>query len=111
MPIMRGATSKIILAYMGSRALRRLYERLRIDIARANLGGSWEEFRSNMASLRRAGYCIARGEVDPGRLAVAAPILNANREVAGSSTFAVDERSRRRTHHSTPDIEHLLGRP
>jgi DNA-binding IclR family transcriptional regulator len=92
MPLLRGATSKIILAHMGSRALRRIYDRDSRGIGKAGLGASWEQFKANLAKMRRAGYCLARGEVDPGRLGVAAPVFGANREILGSLTFTLADK-------------------
>lgn len=89
MPILQGATSKIILAHMGSRALRKLYERDAKDVAKAGLGASWEEFKGALSKMRRAGYCVARGEVDSGKVGVAAPIFGLNKTILGSLTFAV----------------------
>ena len=92
MPILRGATSKIILAHMGSRVLRRIYERDSRDIARAGLGTSWEEFKKHLDRIRRAGYCVARGEVDPGRVGVSAPVFGMNRQILGSLSFTLPEK-------------------
>lgn len=93
MPILRGATSRIILAHMPTRSLRRLYERDRDEIARLELGDTFEAFKHSLTTVRRAGFCIARGEVDPGRVAIAAPVFGLNRDIQGSLTFAVDESS------------------
>jgi DNA-binding IclR family transcriptional regulator len=89
MPLYRGATSKIILAHLPPRHLKVLYGHDATEIAKVDLGESWEEFRSTLAKLRRVGVCITRGEIDSGRVGVAAPIFDRDGAVLGSLSYAV----------------------
>jgi len=89
MPLYRGATSKIILAHLPTRALKTLFAHDARDIAAAGLGAGWEEFRRRLMTIRRAGLCIAHGEIDPGRVGLAAPIFDADRAVLGSLSLAL----------------------
>jgi DNA-binding IclR family transcriptional regulator len=89
MPLYRGATSKIILAHLPTRALKSLFAHDAREIAAAGLGASWEEFRRRLIAIRRAGLCVARGEIDPGRVGLAAPIFDADRAVLGSLSLAL----------------------
>ncbi len=87
MPLFRGATSKIILAYLPTRVLKPLFAANAEEIADAGLGRSWEEFRKALTDLRRVGAAISRSEIDAGRVAVAAPIFDRDRAILGSLTF------------------------
>jgi DNA-binding IclR family transcriptional regulator len=89
MPMLKGATSKVILAYIPARALRRIYDRDRRLIASSGLGGTWDEFKAALQQIRRSGFCIARAEVDPGRAATAVPIFGLEEEIVGSLTFVL----------------------
>jgi DNA-binding IclR family transcriptional regulator len=89
MPLYRGATSKIILAHLRPRTLKALFAHDAGEIATAELGGSWEEFRHNLATIRRDGVTVSRGEIDPGRVGVAAPIFDKDRAVLGSLSVAL----------------------
>jgi DNA-binding IclR family transcriptional regulator len=89
MPLYRGATSKIILAHLRPRTLKALFAHDAGEIATAELGGSWEEFRRNLATIRRDGVTVSRGEIDPGRVGVAAPIFDKDRAVLGSLSVAL----------------------
>jgi DNA-binding IclR family transcriptional regulator len=91
MPLFRGATGKIILAHLPSRTLKSLYERSREEIAAAGLGASWDEFRRHLAGLRRAGVAITTGDVDPGRIGIAAPVFDKEHAVLGSLSFVLAE--------------------
>ena len=89
MPLFRGATSKIILAYLPPRDLRRLYETRRTEIAEAGLGGDWQDFRDAMAAMRRAGHAVTHAELDPGYIGIAVPILGGQRRVLGSLSYVI----------------------
>jgi DNA-binding IclR family transcriptional regulator len=89
MPLFRGATSKIILAYLPLRDLRRLYEVHRAQITEAALGDAWEAFRRAMAEMRKAGHAITYAEVDPERIGIAVAILDDHRRVLGSLSYVI----------------------
>jgi DNA-binding IclR family transcriptional regulator len=89
MPLYRGATSKIILAHLRSRTLKALFARDAAQIADAELGTTWEEFRRGLAVIRRAGVSLSHSEIDPGRVGVAAPVFDKERVVLGSLSVVV----------------------
>jgi DNA-binding IclR family transcriptional regulator len=89
MPLYRGATSKIILAHLPARTLKALWAHDAGEIADAGLGAGWEEYRRGLAAIRRAGVSVSRGEIDPGRVGVAAPIFDKDRAVLGSLSLAL----------------------
>jgi DNA-binding IclR family transcriptional regulator len=85
--LFRGATTRVILANLPPRTIRRLYDAQRAEAA--FIGKTWDEFRAALASVRRQGFCVAHSEVDAGLLAVAAPIFGPNRAVLGGLGFIV----------------------
>src|SRR5712671_2741448 len=89
MPLYRGATSKIILAHLPARTLKSLFTHDAGEIAAAGLGESLDAFRRTLAALRRAGACVSHGEIDPGRIGIAAPIFDRDRAVLGSLSLAL----------------------
>jgi DNA-binding IclR family transcriptional regulator len=89
MPLFRGATSKIILAQLAPRDLRRIYEANPADVAAAGLGKAWDLFRSTMTQMRKAGHAITRAELDAGSVGIAAPILDDGRKVLGSLSYVI----------------------
>ncbi len=96
MPLFKGATSKIILAYLPPRDLRRLYETHRAQIGAAKLGDAWEAFRNSMTQMRKAGHAVTHAEIDPERIGIAVPILDDHRRILGSLSYvisAAEERS------------------
>ncbi|MFL9875848.1 IclR family transcriptional regulator [Paraburkholderia megapolitana] len=91
MALFAGATSKVILAYQPARWLRTLYENRRDEVSAAGLGTTLDEFRSSLANIRKTGYSIASGEIDQGRVGIAAPILNQDRRAVGSLSYVVSD--------------------
>ena len=89
MPLLWGATSKAILAYMSPRDLARVY-RMEGDATEKGLQKpALADLKAELAEIRRLGFCVARGEVDADRAAVAAPIFGDKGVVIGSLTTAV----------------------
>lgn len=91
MPMFRGASSKVIFANLPSRTAKWFFERHREEIAAAGLGSDWETVKANLRRIRRAGLHITRGEVDAGRVGIAAPVFGRDRTVIGSITMAIPE--------------------
>ncbi len=89
MPLIRGATSLIILAHLPSRELRRLYESHCAQPGGADPGAGWDSFRADMARMRKAGHAVAYAEVDPDCIGIAVPILGDRRRVVGSLSYVV----------------------
>lgn len=89
MPLFRGATSKIILAHLPARTLKSMFEQNAAEIAQAGFGKSWDEFRSSLAAIRRAGVVVTHGEIDPGRVGIGAPLFDRDRNILGSLSFAL----------------------
>lgn len=91
MPLFRGAASKIILANMSARDVRRLFTTLPQAQEDNALGPDWEQAKRTLRRLRSAGVCITRGEIDPGLVGISAALFGVTGEVIGSIGFVVDE--------------------
>jgi DNA-binding IclR family transcriptional regulator len=91
MPLFRGATSKVILAALPERRLTRLFLDHRDEIRKAGLGRTREEFLAALKTIRRQGYAITRGEVDPGIVGIAVPQFGGEGAVLGSLSIVFSE--------------------
>lgn len=93
MPLTRGATSKIILANLPTRQLNRL---LTADLDREPAGPfrrNADEFRGHLADIRKRGYCVTRGEIDPGKVGLAAPVIVPELGIFGSLSLVTEAKS------------------
>jgi DNA-binding IclR family transcriptional regulator len=91
MPMFRGASSKVIFANLPSRSARWFFERYPAEICEAGLGSDWETVRTNLRRLRKEGVLVTFGEVDSGRVGIAAPVFGPERNVIGSVGVAIAE--------------------
>ena len=91
MPLFRGATSKVILAYLPERRLTRLYLENQAEIRTAGLGRTREEFLASLKPIRRQGFSITHADVDPGVVGVAVPVFGGERAVIGSLSIVFSE--------------------
>jgi len=85
MPIFRGATSKVILANLSDRALKRLYLENEREIHAALPDTDWKSLRGDLRRIRKDGYCITDSEVAVGRVGVAGPIFRGDEVIASMS--------------------------
>lgn len=104
MPLFRGAASKVILAHVERRRVKRLFEDNAPEIAAHNLGGSWAEFRLVLRRIRSQAVYITRGEIDPGRIGLSVPLLNAGGESFGSISFVAEEKD----YDASPAVQDAL---
>jgi DNA-binding IclR family transcriptional regulator len=91
MELFRGAAPRVILASLPTYQLRTLMLRHADRIRAAGLGATWDEFRKRLKAVRKDGYYVAKGEVDPDMVGVAAPIFRAPSAVVGSLSLALAE--------------------
>lgn len=88
-PLTRGATSKVILAQLPARRLSRLLEKMPVD-GPPYLVPSREEFRDELATIRRRGFSITRGEVHRELVGIAAPVSLPARGLLGSLSLILE---------------------
>jgi len=74
-PLFLGGAPKVLLSTFGSAQLKKLFEARHAELVRCGLPADWAGFRRYYAGIRKAGYYVSRGELEPHLSAVAAPIL------------------------------------
>ena len=98
-PLERGASSKVILAFLSPRILRQI--KGRGDLSDTVL----EKLRPELRSIRNAGYSITVSEIDSGMRGIAVPIFAPDGGVSGSLSIVARAESQ-----STEDIQSSLER-
>ena len=87
MALFRSATSRVILAYLLPRQLRKIYDAHASDPDLLRLGGDWKHFSKAMLQIRKQGFCISVGELDAEKTGLAAPIFDEKQRILGSLTL------------------------
>lgn len=82
MPMGRGAIARSIMAFLPKAHLLPLVTRFAADLRSVGIGTTEDEMLAALKRVRRAGVAIAFGEVTPGAVGIAAPILDASYPVA-----------------------------
>jgi DNA-binding IclR family transcriptional regulator len=88
-PLLRGATSRVILANIQSTAVARLYEQDPQAFSDAGFGADLASVRAALRRIRQAGWDCTEGQVTPGVTGVAAPIFDARGAVLGSISLSI----------------------
>jgi DNA-binding IclR family transcriptional regulator len=83
-PLFLGAAPKAILSRFSPARLRKLFDRSTEEIAAAGLPAEWSAFRRYFAQVRKAGYYLSSGELEPQLAALAAPMLSGNGDILGA---------------------------
>lgn len=84
MPLGRGAISRAIVAQLPARHRRRLVEEFLPEFAGVGAGDTVDEVLATLRAVRRDGSATARGEVTPGVVAVAAPVMAGDQSPQGA---------------------------
>ena len=92
MPLFRGAGSKMILACLPSAKQKRVFMKCR-ERDRALASTQWEDIRSELRKIRRAGHAISIGELEPTNVGIAAPIFH-DADAPAASLILVMTRTR-----------------
>ena len=90
-PLLRGAASRIILAFMPAPMVRKLYEAGGEAFADAGLGVTLAEVRAGLRAIRQAGWDVSAGHVTPGVTGIAAPVFDRRDNVLGSLSLTLGQ--------------------
>lgn len=89
MPLVLGATSRVILAHLKLPQLRQIYELQSREFARSGVGRTFEDLQRSLRQIRKQGYCVSQGEVTLGVIGIAAPVFDSESAILGSLTMTV----------------------
>ncbi|EIZ80116.1 IclR family transcriptional regulator [Novosphingobium sp. Rr 2-17] len=93
MSLLAGASSKVILAHLPVRTQRSFFDADTQSFVAAGLGPDWKAFKSQMLAIRRTDALLSIGEVVPGAMGIAAPIMGMEKAVLGSIGLVVEEQA------------------
>jgi DNA-binding IclR family transcriptional regulator len=79
--LFQGAAPKVLMAGLPRASLKRLHDTRAGEIAAAQLGDNWNDFRRRMSAIREAFMYTSLGEVERHLGAAAVPIFNNDGEV------------------------------
>ncbi|MGL4409473.1 MAG: IclR family transcriptional regulator [Zoogloea sp.] len=83
-PLFQGAAPKALLSALPRTRLKKIYDSFADEIAQRGLGEDWNEFRTQMAKIRKAGFYVSLGELECDLSAIAAPLMSSETDVMGA---------------------------
>jgi DNA-binding IclR family transcriptional regulator len=104
MPLFRGMLSKTLLAAMPRAQLRKLHALHQAEAAREVFSKDWDTLLANLKAIRSAGHCVSYGELDPGLVGIAVPLVSREHEVQAALGLIIT-----RERFSGSDLERLLA--
>jgi len=96
MPLTRGAVARAIVSHLPRREQARLIAAHGPDYAAIGLGATESEVLAAFRAIRRAGIATAHGEVTPGIVGTAAPVLDAARHPLAALCLSMEAADRAR---------------
>lgn len=88
-PLLKGAASVAILAYLPAYQLGRLYSRIPHEFEAAGYGKSLAEVKATLKAHRQRGWVHTAGEVTPGVAGIAAPLFDGEQDILGSLSLTL----------------------
>ncbi|MBN9426688.1 MAG: hypothetical protein J0H09_09280 [Burkholderiales bacterium] len=79
-PLFQGGASKILLAWLPRHQQRQIYQQHAQQIMAQGMGESWEAFRANLDQIKKAGFYMSWGEIEPNVGAAVVPVFDPNGE-------------------------------
>ncbi len=88
-PLLQGAASRIILAYLPSAMIRKLYDADPAAVHDAGLGDTLNAMRAKLRAIRQEGWDKTESQVTRGVTGIAAPIFDRRNNVLGSLSITI----------------------
>lgn len=104
MPLTRGAVARAIVAHLPRREQTRLIAAHGADYAAIGLGGTEAEVVAAFRAIRRDGVAVAHGEVTPGIVGTAAPVLDPARHPLAALCLSMEAHD-----HARLDPDQVAG--
>jgi len=93
-PLFIGAAPKVIVAAQPAAWVRALYDAHADEAAAAGMGADWSEYRAKLRAIRKQGFYISRGELEPALCAIAAPIPPSTHQDSAAAVAVVTSTER-----------------
>lgn len=75
-PMFRSGAPKILLSWLPRHQQRQIYQQHAQDIMAHRMGDSWEEFRAQLDQIKKAGFYMSWGELEPNLGAAVVPVFD-----------------------------------
>lgn len=112
-PLFQGSGSLALLAHLPTPRIQQTYLRYAQQIAAADLGDDWEQFRTTLRNIRKRGYATSHQKITPLLGGVAVPIIIATeKRMVGSlaHTFLSDDMNPEMEARTAAELQKISAR-
>lgn len=96
-PMFRAGAPKILLSFLPRNEQKQIYQAHVEDIHAHNMGSSWNDFREKLDQIRKAGFYMSWGELEPDVGAAVVPVFNPDGEIVAALNLLDTPENIRRT--------------
>lgn len=83
-PMFRAGAPKILLSFLPRHEQKQIYQTHAEEIQAHNMGNSWNEFREKLDQIRKAGFYLSWGELEPDIGAAVVPVFNPDGDIVAA---------------------------
>ena len=83
-PMFRAGAPKILLSCLPRHQQKQIYQSHAEEIHTNDMGSSWDEFRAKLDQIRKAGFYMSWGELEPGMGAAVVPVFNPDGDIVAA---------------------------
>ena len=83
-PMFRAGAPKILLSCLPRHQQKQIYQSHAKEIHTNGMGSSWDEFRAKLDQIRKAGFYMSWGELEPGMGAAVVPVFNPDGDIVAA---------------------------
>lgn len=98
-PMFRSGAPKILLSCLPRNEQKQIYQAGAEEIQAHGMGNTWDEFRSKLELIRKAGFYISWGELEPDIGAAVVPVFNPDSEIVAALNLLDSPENIRRMDH------------
>lgn len=75
-PMFKGGAPKLLISWLPRHQQKHIYLQHAEEIRQLQMGEAWEEFRAKLDTLRKSGFYLSWGELEPNLGAAVVPVFN-----------------------------------
>ncbi|TCM71036.1 IclR family transcriptional regulator [Acinetobacter calcoaceticus] len=90
-PVFMGSSPKVIMAHLSKQKIQEYYQRFSPQLSKLDFAQDEESFIAQMRKIKKQGYYLSRGELDPNVSGLSVPIKFSNKEAPFALTVVASK--------------------
>ncbi len=90
-PVYVGASPKIVIAHLTKQRIQAYYQQFSKELAQVGFAQTQDEFTQQMRKIKKQGFYLSQGEIDPQLCSLSVPIRFSNKEAPIALTLVASK--------------------